>query len=110
MGYKQSTRSGGKWIGEYEVLHYDDISSAKSCKSLTLRTVRKSELIVPQFVDKGAPLIFPLVENIIRFPFENKLTLSQQDGDVKKRVASKDIVSPSGATNESIDDDDDFLE
>ena len=94
MGYKQSTRSGGKWTGEYEVRSYDDISNARSYKSLTLRTVRKSELIVPQLVDKKAPLVFPLVENIVRFPFEKRLTLTQQDADVKKRAVSPVSACP----------------
>ena len=86
MGYEQSTRTGGKWANTYLVMDYEDIAHAASYKSIRLKCVRKSELIVPQVDDPTAPLIFPLVENIVRFPFEKRLTMSQQDADNRKRV------------------------
>ena len=70
MGYKQSKRTGGKWSGDYYVLDYDDIQRAKTYKQLTLTTVKGSELKVPQEIDKNAPVVYPLVERIVQFPFE----------------------------------------
>ena len=54
MGYKQTIRSGGKWYGVYWVLDYDGILNVKFYKQIVLRTVKGSEFVVPQLVDKSA--------------------------------------------------------
>jgi len=92
MDYVQSVRTGGKWAKSYLVLDYEDIRNATTYKRLTLTPVRMSELIVPQHVDPNAPIIFPLVENIVRFPFEKRLTLSQQDADNRKRMLTSPVA------------------
>ena len=94
MGYEQSIRIGGKWTGLYLVLNYDDVLTASSYKSIQLRSVRKSDLTIPQIVDLSAPVVFPLVENIVRFPFETRLTLSQQDADTREKLQ---LTSGAGA-------------
>ena len=86
MGFEQSIRIGGKWNGIYLVLPYEDVLSASSYKSIHLRSVRRSEFIIPQVVDPTTPVIFPLVENIVRFPFEKRLTMTQQDADNRKNL------------------------
>ena len=51
-------------------MDYEDIEHAVSYKSIRLKSVRKSELIVPRVVDPTATVIFSLVVTIVRFPFE----------------------------------------
>ena len=58
--------------------------------------MRKSELVVPQLVDTNAPIIFPLVDNVVRFPFENRLTLTQQDADNRKSAVPLSRALPDG--------------
>ena len=92
MGYKQTVPSGGKWSGDYWVLDYDDVLNAKSYKQIVLRNVKGTELVIPQLVDKSAPVIYPLVDNIVRFPFEKRVTLSQQDADNRQLQLSTSLT------------------
>lgn len=84
--YKQTSRIGGKWFGDCWIVDYDDIREAKTYKQITLRTVKGSEIVVPQIIDPKAPVICPLVDNIVRSSFETQITLSQQDADNRKLV------------------------
>ena len=67
-------------------MNYEDVLTASSYKAIHLKSGRKSDLIIPQMVDPTAPVIFPLVENIVRFAFEKRFTLTLQDVDNRKNL------------------------
>ena len=79
------------------MIDYDDIRKAKSYKQIVLTAVKRAELTVPQLVDMATPVVYPLVNNIMRFSFEDRSTTSQMDAEFKKQQRIASIVGSASA-------------